>query len=83
MSSTTVTKYAVARGEKILGESHEDVNGAKGELAHYEDGMRALGLEPDVRIVTFDVSTTTTRPRVYKEPEPEVAEDTEPEPTAE
>lgn len=78
MSTTTdtVTKYAVARGEKIIAGEHTAVESAKSELAYIEGQMRAVGLEPDVRLVTFEVETTvkSSRPRAYKDPEPEAEE---------
>lgn len=74
MSTHTVTKYAVARGQKIIGTHFDTVEGAQAELTHYEGLMTQAALEPDVRLVQFDVTTTTGHPKAYREPEPEVTE---------
>lgn len=71
MASTTETKYGVARGKKILTvNGHPHPSGAKDELARIEKGMRDVGLEPDVSLVEYDVTTTieTSAPRKYVEP---------------
>lgn len=80
MASTTVTKYGVARGQKILTDGGFDtIDPARSELAWYETNMEAVGLKPDVRLVEYDITTTieTSKPRTYVEPEPEAQAQTE------
>lgn len=72
--SETITKFGVARGEKLIGDTFEDVEAAKQHLANVEVTAASIGLESDVRIVTVEYTTTVGRPHVYKEPEPEVVE---------
>lgn len=64
----TTTVYGVARGEKIIGNLFSDLDTARRHLAAIEDQIRAVALEPDVRLVTVEVTTTHGRPHVYKEP---------------
>lgn len=68
MTKNVETKYGVARGEKILSGDFTNVEPAKTELTHFEEQMRVVGLEPDVRLVQYDVTTTTSRVRAYREP---------------
>lgn len=68
MAKETVTKYGVARGESIVGDLFDTPETMHRHHAFIEDSMRAAGLEPDVRLVEVEVTTTTGRPRAYKEP---------------
>jgi hypothetical protein len=80
MSKTTTeeTRYAVARGEKIVSDEHGHtaVESAQGELGYLNKQMENVGLDPDLRLVEFDVKTTVERSRVraYREPAPEDTE---------
>ncbi len=78
----TVIHYGVARGEKLIGAGTPSLNAAKDALFVAEQQMVAVGLDPDVRLVEYDVETTVKagRVRAYKEPVDEIVE---PEPTAE
>ncbi len=70
--TNTETHYGVARGEKLLF-SAPVLSVVQEQLPLYEEQMTALGIDPDVRLVEYDVETTvkTSRLRAYKEPEPE------------
>jgi hypothetical protein len=70
--TNTETHYGVARGEKLLF-SAPILSVVQEQLPLYEEQMTALGIDPDVRLVEYDVETTvkTSRLRAYKEPEPE------------
>ncbi|ANJ26807.1 hypothetical protein [Agromyces aureus] len=78
MTSTTETVYGVARGQKILSGGFANVEGARAENAWYEKQAEGIGLKPDTRVVTYDITTTveTGRPTTYVEPEPDVAAET-------
>ncbi|MEV7827504.1 hypothetical protein [Microbacterium enclense] len=80
--TTTVTHYGVARGEKLIGTGSTYLPDAQEALSIAEQQMIAVGLDPDVRLVEYDVETTVKagRVRAYKEP---VDETVESEPTAE
>ncbi|WP_162815402.1 hypothetical protein [Microbacterium arborescens] len=69
--TNTETHYGVARGEKLLF-SAPILSVVQDQLPLYEEQMTALGIDPDVRLVEYDVETTvkTSRLRAYKEPEP-------------
>lgn len=68
MADTTVTKYAVARKEKLVGALHDAPSSAIAEHASVSATMESVGLEPDVRVVEVDVTTSISRPRAYREP---------------
>ncbi|MDD7930086.1 hypothetical protein [Microbacterium thalli] len=70
--TNTETHYGVARGEKLLFNA-PILSVAQDQLPLYEEQMTALGIDPDVRLVEYDVETTvkTSRLRAYKEPEVE------------
>ncbi len=70
--TNTETHYGVARGEKLLF-SAPILSVVQEQLPLYEEQMTALGIDPDVRLVEYDVETTvkTSRLRAYKEPEAE------------
>lgn len=70
--TNTETHYGVARGEKLLF-SAPILSVVQDQLPLYEEQLTSLGLDPDVRLVEYDVETTvkTSRLRAYKEPEPE------------
>jgi hypothetical protein len=72
-STDKVTFYGVARGEKLISGGWSNVDMAKNEVELYTLQMRALDLDPDVRLVEYDVETTvkTGRVRAYREPETE------------
>lgn len=74
--TNTETHYGVARGEKLL-TGTPSLAYAKEQLPLYEEQLTALGIDPDVRVVEYDVETTvkTSRLRAYKEPEPAPAPD--------
>lgn len=67
--TNTETHYGVARGEKLLF-SAPILSVVQDQLPLYQDQMTKLGLDPDVRLVEYDVETTvkTSRLRAYKEP---------------
>lgn len=67
------TQYAVARGEKIIGELRDSIGDAKDDLAGVESSMHAAALEPDVHLVYVEATTTYSRPKVYRDPTPEEA----------
>lgn len=71
--TTTVTHYGVARGEKVISTSHPSVSLAQEALGIAEQQMIAVGLDPDLRLVEYDVETVvkTSRVRAYRQPEPE------------
>ena len=76
MQSKTDTRYGVARGEKLVHEElFIDVVSAKNHLQRVSEQMESIGLEPDVRLVEVEVKTSYGRPKAYKEPSDEVAED--------
>lgn len=87
--TTTVTHYGVARGEKLIGYGYPMVEPAVAALSVAEQQMISVGLDPDLRLVEYDVETTvkTGRVRAYREPtvdEPPVEEtSTEDAPAAE
>lgn len=70
--SSTHTEYAVTRGEKVVGDTFRDVEVAKQHLAWVTGQMESIGLDPDVKLSTIEVTVTRGRPHVYREPEPEV-----------
>jgi hypothetical protein len=72
--TTTVTHYGVARGEKLIGAGSTYLPAAQEALTVAEQQMIAVGLDPDVRLVEYDVETTVKagRVRAYKEPTDEV-----------
>jgi hypothetical protein len=78
-TTTEETRYAVARGEKIVTAEtgHTAVESAQSELGYLEGQMRNVGLEPDLRLVEFDVKTTIERSRVraYREPSTDDTDD--------
>ncbi len=82
MSTETsiATVYGVARGEKLLSGGFPSVEGARSDVDHYAAQMSAVGLEPDVRLVEYDVETTvkTSRVRAYREPVEETVVDEQP-----
>ncbi|MBS1674380.1 MAG: hypothetical protein JSS74_10490 [Actinobacteria bacterium] len=75
--TTKETLYGIARGDKIINGGHLRVEHAQIALGQANAQMTGLGLEPDLRLVEYDVETTikTGRPRTYKEP---TTEDTTP-----
>lgn len=76
MQSKTETRYGVARGEKLVHEElFIDVVSAQNHLSRVSDQMESIGLEPDVRLVEVEVKTSYGRPKVYKEPSDEVADE--------
>lgn len=79
--TTTSVHYGVARGEKLIGTGSPHLSTAQEALLVAEQQMISVGLDPDVRLVEYDVETTvkTGRVRAYKEP---VDETTETEPAA-
>lgn len=80
--TTTVTHYGVARGDNLIGTGSTYLPDAQEALGIAEQQMIAVGLDPDVRLVEYDVETTVKagRVRAYKEPAEETVE---PETTAE
>lgn len=72
----TVLHYGVARGEKLIGEGTSSLAAAQQALFVAQQQMVAVGLEPDVRLVEYDVETTIKagRVRAYQEPVEEPAE---------
>jgi len=79
--TNTSVHYGVARGEKLIGTGSPHLSTAQEALLVAEQQMISVGLDPDVRLVEYDVETTvkTGRVRAYKEP---VDENAEPEPAA-
>jgi hypothetical protein len=80
--ATETTKqiaYGVARGDKLIHGGYSDVRNAVEQLALFTDQMHALGLEPDVRLVEYDVETIvkTGRVRAYREPVDDEPDSTE------
>lgn len=71
MTDSTVVKYGVGRGRKIVGSLTTDLEHAQRELEWYEAQMKSVGLTPDVKIMYVEETTTTTAPKVWKEPDPE------------
>jgi hypothetical protein len=68
--TTEAVQYAVARNESLLTEPTSNLGAANADLGRLSDAMRVAGLEPDVRVVEFDVTVTTKigRPRAVRVP---------------
>lgn len=76
--TTKETLYGYARGDQLINGGFQRVEHAQIALDQANAAMRSVGLEPDLRLVEYDVDTTvkTSRVRAYKEP---TTEDTTPE----
>lgn len=76
-NTSTQTAYAVARGEKVLSRGFATIEGARVEMENYVSHMQQVGLEPDVRLVEYDETTTVerSRPRAYREPTADTTRD--------
>lgn len=72
LENSTVTKYAIARGQSLISDGYDDIDTAQRQFSHLEENARSLGIEPDFRVVTVEVETKVGRPHVWK---PEVIED--------
>lgn len=70
MKQTTTTMYGVARKDTVLQDqlfaSYADAAHAYGRVA---DAMRNASLEPDVRLVQVEATTTYSRPKNAEAPE--------------
>ena len=71
--SDKVTRYGVARGEKIIGLMFDAIDEAKEHFANVSAAMVSVDLEPDVRLVEADYSVAVSKLRAYREPEPAAA----------
>lgn len=82
LQPTTTTLFAVARDLEIISDGYADVETAKRQLAHVQDTMKSVGLEPDVEIVTVEMKATIGKPKLWVDPsavdEPEEAPADEP-----
>lgn len=74
IENTSTSKYGVARGDDVL-ELFATVDEAKRQLAHIEDTMSRIGLEPDVDLIEVTETVTYSKAKAYKEP---TVEDDEP-----
>lgn len=74
-NETTRTVYGIARDQKLLSGGYHNVGTAMNQLALYEEQMTHLGIEPDVRLIEYDVTVTTkqSRLRAFKWPDEEQA----------
>jgi hypothetical protein len=70
MAEQTRDLYAVARGTEVLTDRRPSVASTKHDLKFIEDSMRAVGLEPDVRVVQITETTTYSDPVPYTAPAP-------------
>jgi hypothetical protein len=75
-TETTRTVYGAARGQKLLAGGFEFVEQAQHQVDLYTEQLTALDIDPDVRLVEYDVVTTVKegRLRAYKEPVDEPVE---------
>lgn len=74
LKPTTQTLFAIARDADLISDGYTNIDTAKQQLAHFQDTMRSVGLEPDVTIVTVEAKTTLGKPKIWAEtithPEP-------------
>lgn len=69
-TETTRTVYGAARGQKLLAGGFDRVDQAQEQVDLFTEQLTALDIEPDVRLVEYDIVTTAkeSRLRAYKEP---------------
>lgn len=65
LTPKTETLYAVARGTTILSDGYATPDFADMQLKHLSETMTAVGLEPDLHLVTVEVETTLGEPKLY------------------
>ena len=78
LTASTQTYYAVARDGQLISAGFPEREIAERQLQHVRDTMMSVGLEPDVDLVSVDVRTSVSKPKVIVLEQPgEPAEDNE------
>lgn len=65
LTEKTETLYVAARRGSILSDGYPTPEQATQQATHLNEGMTAVGMKPDVEVVTIEVSTLLGTPQPF------------------